>query len=183
MATDSMTAISRIADGDHDFVANFISYFDGEKDPRNLMIVFSILKVPMTEWSLGPNIQELFDCVFNYFPITFKPPPGDPYKITAQDLKDRLRNCISSTSDFAPHAFPALLDKLDSSSMNTKRDVLQTLMSCVAYYEPRTVSLYSVTLWDALKYEILNVQEEDLAVDSLKSVSYTHLTLPTKRIV
>ena len=61
-----------------------------------------------------------FDSVFNYFPITFKPPPDDPYGITAQDLKDRLRDCIAATSDFAPYAFPALLDKLDSSSMNTK---------------------------------------------------------------
>jgi hypothetical protein len=64
--------------------------------------------------------QDLFDAVFNYFPITFRPPPDDPYGITAQDLKDRLRECISSTPDFAPHAFPALLDKLDSTSMNTK---------------------------------------------------------------
>lgn len=68
--------------------------------------------------------QELFDAVFNYFPITFRPPPDDPYGITAQDLKDRLRDCIASTSDFAPYAFPALLDKLDSTSMNTK--VLQS---------------------------------------------------------
>ena len=58
--------------------------------------------------------------MFNYFPITFRPPPDDPYGITAQDLKDRLRECIGSTADFAPYAFPALLDKLDSTTMNTK---------------------------------------------------------------
>jgi DNA repair/transcription protein MET18/MMS19 len=84
------------------------------------MVVFSILKVPMTEWNIGADAQELFDAVFNYFPITFRPPPDDPYGITAQDLKDRLRECIASTPNFAPHAFPALLDKLDSTSMNTK---------------------------------------------------------------
>lgn len=66
------------------------------------------------------TLQDLFEAVFNYFPITFRPPPDDPYGITAQDLKDRLRECISSTSDFAPYAFPALLDKLDSTHMNTK---------------------------------------------------------------
>lgn len=100
------------------------------------MVVFSILKVPMAEWNIGADAQvqrgntrvgnvliqkqDLFDAVFNYFPITFRPPPDDPYGITAQDLKDRLRECISSTPDFAPYAFPALLDKLDSTSMNTK---------------------------------------------------------------
>jgi len=135
------------------------------------MVVFSILQVPMSEWDLGPHVQELFDAVFNYFPITFKPPPGDPYGITAQDLKDRLRDCIAATAEFAPYSFPALLDKLDSSSMNTKRDVLASLLACAEKYAPQTISLYSVTLWDALKFEVLNSEEEDLAEDSLKVLS------------
>ncbi|KAH3945654.1 MMS19 nucleotide excision repair protein [Parastagonospora nodorum] len=154
-----------------DFMSRFIAYFDGEKDPRNLMVVFSILKVPMTEWNIGADAQELFDAVFNYFPITFRPPPDDPYGITAQDLKDRLKDCISSTADFAPYAFPALLDKLDSTSMNTKRDVLQTITASVTEYGPRTVSLYSITLWDALKFEILKVEQEDLAEEALAALA------------
>lgn len=113
-------AMKKVHEDDPHFMAAFISYFDGEKDPRNLMIVFSILHVPMTEWDVQGNAQDLFDAVFNYFPITFKPPPDDPYGITAQDLKDRLRDCIAANSHFAPYAFPALLDKLDSTSMNTK---------------------------------------------------------------
>ncbi|KAL6703041.1 hypothetical protein ACN47E_010248 [Coniothyrium glycines] len=164
-------------DTSNDFLARFIAYFDGEKDPRNLMVVFSILRVPMTEWNIGADAQDLFDAVFNYFPITFRPPPDDPYGITAQDLKDRLRNCISSTADFAPYAFPALLDKLDSTSMNTKRDVLTTITACVAEYGPPTVSLYSITLWDALKFEILNVQEEDLAQEALSGLAAVAKTL------
>ncbi|PSN63020.1 ARM repeat-containing protein [Corynespora cassiicola Philippines] len=160
-----------------DFMSRFISYFDGEKDPRNLMVVFSILRVPMTEWNIGADAQELFDAVFNYFPITFRPPPDDPYGITAQDLKDRLRDCISSTPDFAPYAFPALLDKLDSTSMNTKRDVLTTITASVTEYGPRTVSLYAITLWDALKFEILNVQDEDLAVEALNGLAAIANTL------
>ncbi|KAJ4406667.1 hypothetical protein N0V91_004357 [Didymella pomorum] len=160
-----------------DFLPRFISYFDGEKDPRNLMVVFSILRVPMTEWNIGADAQELFDAVFNYFPITFRPPPDDPYGITAQDLKDRLRDCISSTPDFAPYAFPALLDKLDSTSMNTKRDVLQAITASVQEYGPRTISLYSITLWDALKFEILNVQEEDLADEALNGLAAIARTL------
>lgn len=160
-----------------DFMSRFIAYFDGEKDPRNLMVVFSILRVPMTEWNIGADAQELFDAVFNYFPITFRPPPDDPYGITAQDLKDRLKDCISSTADFAPYAFPALLDKLDSTSMNTKRDVLQTITASVTEYGPPTVSLYSITLWDTLKFEILNVQEEDLAQEALSGLAAIARTL------
>ncbi|KAF1996817.1 MMS19 nucleotide excision repair protein-like protein [Amniculicola lignicola CBS 123094] len=170
-------ALRAMHDDKPDFLSYFIAYFDGEKDPRNLMVVFSILRVPMIEWNIGANAQELFDAVFNYFPITFRPPPDDPYGITAQDLKDRLRDCISSTSDFAPYAFPALLDKLDSTSMNTKRDVLQAITASVAEYGPRTIALYSITLWDALKFEILNVQEEDLAKDALKGLAAIAKTL------
>ena len=44
-------------ESDPNFLPTFISYFDGEKDPRNLMIAFSILQVPMTEWELGPHAQ------------------------------------------------------------------------------------------------------------------------------
>lgn len=163
--------IQDLHDEDPKFLPNFIAFFDGEKDPRNLMIVFSVLQVPMMEWDVSRSAQDLFDSVFNYFPITFKPPPDDPYGITAQNLKDRLKDCIAATSDFAPYAFPALLDKLDSSSMNTKRDVLHTLQACIVGYEPNTINLYSVTLWDALKFEILAAQEEDLAVEALKALA------------
>lgn len=170
-------ALRNLHNTNPDFMSRFISYFDGEKDPRNLMVVFSILKVPMTEWTIGADAQELFDSVFNYFPITFRPPPDDPYGITAQNLKDRLRDCIASTADFAPYAFPALLDKLDSTSMNTKRDVLQTIASCVKEYGPRAASLYSITLWDALKFEVLNAQEEDLAQEALLALAEIATTL------
>jgi len=66
------------------------------------------------------NSQAMFDSVFCYFPITFRPPPDDPYGITAQDLKTRLRDCIASSGHFAPYAFPQLIDKLDSTSPNVK---------------------------------------------------------------
>lgn len=112
--------LSSLHENDPQFMGKFISFFDGEKDPRNLMMIFSILYVPMMEWDVHAYAQDLFEAVFNYFPVTFKPPPDDPYGITAQDLKDRLCDCIAANSDFAPHAFLQLRDKLDSTSMNTK---------------------------------------------------------------
>jgi hypothetical protein len=50
-------ALRTLHDTTPDFMLRFISYFDGEKDPRNLMVVFSILKVPMTEWTIGGDAQ------------------------------------------------------------------------------------------------------------------------------
>lgn len=105
--------------GDESLVG-VIDLVSGEKDPRNLMLVFSMLKVIMIEWDISQHGGILFDAVFAYFPITFRPPPDDPYGITAQDLKDRLQDCIASTRYLAPHAIPALIDKLDSTSPNVK---------------------------------------------------------------
>ena len=140
---------------------------NGEKDPRNLMLIFSMIRVLMLEWDITNHAETLFDAVFAYFPITFRPPPNDPYGITAQDLKDRLRDCISSTHHLAPYAIPNLLDKLDSTSTNVKRDVLQTLKACTVSYEPRIMSQYSIPLWDSLKFEILSAQEPELAEEAL----------------
>ena len=56
-----------------------------------------------------------------------------------------------------------------------QRDSLHTLQACIAGYQAQVINLYSVTLWDALKFEILNVQEDDLAEDALKALSLVGL--------
>jgi DNA repair/transcription protein MET18/MMS19 len=64
---------------------------EGEKDPRNLMIAFSLARVLGVEFDLGEYVEALFDVTFCYFPITFKPPPDDPYGISSEDLQVKLR--------------------------------------------------------------------------------------------
>lgn len=81
-----------------------------------------------------------------------------------------MRDCIASTSAFASYSIPALLDKLDSTSINVKRDALQAITSCVQRYGAATINLYSITLWDALKFEILNAQEDDLTEEALTAL-------------
>ncbi|KAL8993799.1 MAG: hypothetical protein Q9169_006070 [Polycauliona sp. 2 TL-2023] len=160
-----------------DAIVGITDLVSGEKDPRSLMIIFSVLQVIMVEWDIAAKAETLFDSAFCYFPITFRPPPDDPYHITAQDLKNRLRACISASSHFAPFAFPQLLEKLDSTSPNVKKDVLQTLTACATSYSLAAISNWSITLWDSLKYEILNVQEEDLAEESLVTLQAIATTL------
>ena len=57
-----------------------------------------------------------------------------------------------------------------SPSDKPQKDVLQTITACVLSYGITTVSVYSLTLWESLKFEILNVQEEDLAEEALISL-------------
>lgn len=142
----------------------------GEQDPRNLMLIFSMLRVIMVEWDISAHTTLMFDSVFAYFPITFRPPPNDPYGITAQDLKNRLRECLASNSDLALAVFPALLEKLDSTLVAVKKDVLQALAACAFQYDPATLAPSSLMLWDAVKYEVLQAQEPFLADEALSVI-------------
>jgi DNA repair/transcription protein MET18/MMS19 len=48
------------------------------------------------------------------------------------------------------------------------------LLACVTSYDPNTVSRYSITIWDALKFEILNSEEvflSELSLQVLQSIA------------
>jgi len=57
-----------------DFITGMLSLAELEKDPRNLMVYFSILLVILTEWNIKNHEKELWEAVCKYFPITFKLP-------------------------------------------------------------------------------------------------------------
>lgn len=44
------------------------------------------------------------------------------------------------------------------------------MVACIHSYDPNTVSRYSITIWDVLKFEILNAQEEFLSELSLQTL-------------
>ena len=110
-----------------EFLNSYIKMVDGEKDPRNLLLLFSVDRVILLEFEIESHIevrtwrgdkasptddiQELFDITFCYFPIAFRPPPNDPYGITADDLKTALRRCMSASPHFAKMALPLFLEK------------------------------------------------------------------------
>lgn len=144
-------------------VKTFIHVASGEKDPRNLLLSFDTNTKINEVFEFDPLnevhkdlISELFDVCFCYFPISFSPPPNDPYKITAQDLKLKLRNTIASQSYFAKESFADLIEKLTSTNPVIRNDVLKTLLLCVENYKLETVAEYWVTIWNALKFEVLH---------------------------
>ncbi|GAO51729.1 ARM repeat-containing protein [Saitoella complicata NRRL Y-17804] len=153
------------------FVKGLIKVMQGEKDPRNLMIAFSVMKVVLVEWEIEKHVEELFDVTYCYFPIMFKPPPDDPYGITADDLKQRLRECLSATPLFATELIPALLDKLSSTSPSVKKDTLLTLLACSNNFGPRVIASHSITIWDAVKYEVTHADDEHVAEVALELIA------------
>ncbi|KAI0831813.1 ARM repeat-containing protein [Trametes gibbosa] len=147
-----------------EFLHAYINLADGEKDPRNLMLAFAIDRVLLIEFDVQKHIEDLFNITFCYFPITFRPPPNDPYGISAEDLKAALRGTLHANPAFGPLAIPLFLEKLTAGSPVTKKDTLDTLDICLPVYGPVVARENARKLWNCLKLEIFqptdNVTEE-----------------------
>lgn len=142
------------------FIETFLHVANGEKDPRNLLLSFALNKSITSSLQNVENFKEdLFDVLFCYFPITFKPPKHDPYKISNQDLKTALRSAITATPLFAEDAYSNLLDKLTASSPVVKNDTLLTLLECVRKFGGSSILENWTLLWNALKFEIMQNSE------------------------
>jgi DNA repair/transcription protein MET18/MMS19 len=56
-----------------DLVYGIISSIDGERDPKNLMLLFDILLQFIKEFPLGHLTEEMFEVLACYFPVDFNP--------------------------------------------------------------------------------------------------------------
>ncbi|CAG8591106.1 1548_t:CDS:10, partial [Cetraspora pellucida] len=154
-----------------EFVAGYIQSMDGEKDPRNLLLAFSSIKLIIQEFDISSQAESLFEVTFCYFPITFKPPPDDPYGITSDDLKVALRECLSATPLFAKFAMPLLVEKLASDSNS-----MEALKACAPVYGLSTIVPHLEVLWDYLKDEIINATNDSfelIALEAIQSITET----------
>ncbi|EST09581.1 RNAPII transcription regulator C-terminal [Kalmanozyma brasiliensis GHG001] len=154
-----------------DFLRGYVKMVQGEKDPRNLMVLFGVDKVLLTEWVMDREMTgKFFDITFCYFPITFRPPPDDPYGITSDDLKVALRAAICASPAMAPLGYPLLLEKLSAAGGPAKLDTLRTLIAAMPVYGRAAALANALKLWEGLKIEIFHATDDetgDLAVDTL----------------
>ncbi|KAF9953728.1 hypothetical protein BGZ65_004497, partial [Modicella reniformis] len=153
-----------------DFVFGFIQCLDGEKDPRNLLLAFTLIKMIIQEFDIAQHVEDLFEVTFCYFPITFRPPPDDPYGITSEHLKTGLRDCLSATPYFAKFALPLLLEKLSSSSGSAKKDSMETIAACAPVYGSSALTPYAEELWSGLQNEIFHATGDELEQVALNTL-------------
>lgn len=151
------------------FVPGYISLVNGEKDPRNLVLCFGIDRVLLLEFDVKDHIEDFFNITFCYFPITFRPPPDDPYGITTDDLKNALRSCLSATAAFGPLGIPLFIEKLTAGSPVTKRDTLQSLVLCLPVYGATTAASFAKKLWNCLRLEIFQPTDPETEGEALKT--------------
>jgi DNA repair/transcription protein MET18/MMS19 len=58
-------------------------------------------------------------------------------------------------------------EQKDNQLTTIQKDIMQTIAACAANYDPTIIATWSTQIWDALKYEVLNAQDDDLAKEAL----------------
>ncbi|XP_029466021.1 MMS19 nucleotide excision repair protein homolog isoform X2 [Rhinatrema bivittatum] len=151
-----------------DFTFGFIQVMDGEKDPRNLLVAFQIVRdIIVKRYLLGPFVEELFEVTSCYFPIDFTPPSNDPHGITREDLILSLRALLASTPCFAEFLLPLLIEKMDSDVQSAKLDSLQTLNACCAIYGQKELKEFLPGLWSSIRREVFQTASEKIEAEGL----------------
>ncbi|ORY34974.1 Dos2-interacting transcription regulator of RNA-Pol-II-domain-containing protein [Naematelia encephala] len=164
-----------------DFINSYTKMVDGEKDPRNLLLLFSMEKVILLEFDVKDHIEDMFDITFCYFPITFKPPPNDPYGITADDLKLALRQCMSASPYFAKMAIPLFLEKFSTATGHSMRDLMLSMAACFPIYGVEAVGERGGELWEGIRTEIMYSSDTTIEAAALSALESLMRTLyPTE---
>lgn len=160
------------------FYETFLNAIENEKDPRNLMIIFDTIN-SMKEFPMSTSyIEEFFESIFCYFPITFRSNPSDPNLITVEDLKSSLGGAISGNARFGDLAVSVLIEKLSSTSASAKIDSLDVFLRAVNVYEPISFAQFRYQLEVALFSEITANPDAKIQSKALELVRKLSVKLP-----
>lgn len=168
-------------------VSGLVSMAELEKNPSCLSILFPLYAHISKHWTLGDSdYDSIWESFIRYFPITLGGAPQDPSVPAKELIKELLLQCIISSHHYAKGAVPRFIDMLDTNtdvsanlkvranqnesmarSHSQQIEVLSTLAACITSYPVPTITLWSSKIWDALKFEIWNGENEDFIQGSL----------------
>ncbi|CAO3631265.1 unnamed protein product [Cunninghamella blakesleeana] len=161
------------------FIDGFISVMDGEKDPRNLLLAFDLIKYMIDKLDISRNVEDLFDILFCYFPISFTPPSNDPLAISSDELKLRLRCCLAASPYFAYFATPLLTEKLKTCTGSAKKDAMDTIRMCAPTYGAHVLLSHAKELFETLVKEVYegnDLMMESIALETIHQIVATLAT-------
>ncbi|XP_071487624.1 MMS19 nucleotide excision repair protein homolog [Diadema antillarum] len=170
MANLLRTSIQELQAMGSEFVLGVLHAVDGEKDPRNLILVFNILPTVINNFSIDMFVEETFEVVACYFPIDFRPPPNDPYNISREDLVEGLKTCLSCTPKFAQFCLPLIMEKLSSDLQSARLDSYQLLQACAPTYHQGTLLGYLEPIWAYCRKELMQGVSVELDAEALKTL-------------
>ncbi|KAG0936580.1 hypothetical protein G6F32_010055 [Rhizopus arrhizus] len=162
------------------FIEGFIHCMDGEKDPRNLMVAFALVRAIIDKFDISRHVEDLFDIIFCYFPIHFIAPTNtDTLEITTEDLKRSLRQCLAATPYFAYYSTPLLIEKLLTTTGSAKRDTMETISLCAPAYGAHAILPHTLDLFDALTKEVYTGKDSGMVEVALDTIHHVVATLGT----
>ena len=114
--------------------------------------------------------ETLYDVVAAYFPVSFRPPPGDVVRVTHEQLAATLRGAMCASSAYAPWAVPHVLESVDGSKPGlVVDDALAALAACGSAFGRRAMAPHMRATWGALRRVLLNPPQggEDLNAEGV----------------
>ncbi|CAK4086465.1 unnamed protein product [Aphanomyces euteiches] len=154
----------------------FLTAMEGEKDPRNLLLCLNLASELLTTFPSDADlIQSFFNVTSCYFPITFKPPPNDPYGITSEQLVMALRSVFVARDTMAKYVFPMVLDKLSRTTVPAMTiDMLDTIGFCITRYPLNRLLSHFQPVAAALYHHIVHGENQAIiaaATTTLRTVA------------
>ncbi|KAJ2848359.1 hypothetical protein IWW36_003340, partial [Coemansia brasiliensis] len=156
-----------------DMVLGFAQMLDGEKDPRSLMIAFQIIPKLAELVDIKNNVEDIFEVIFCYFPITFKNREGDPSTISPDSLKKALRAAITCSPYFGTMAVKPLVEKTTAASSSVKIDAYGTLAAAASAYDSKVFIPEMETLVEQIREDVEMASDDkvvDAALETLEAV-------------
>lgn len=83
-------------------------------------IAMDVVSMRETQESIDKLAERVYNIVACYFPITFVPPPDDPFKVSTQMLVDGLQSCLTGHPRLYKHVIPFLMDQMTESYANVE---------------------------------------------------------------
>ena len=98
-----------------EFTGHLLQAMEGEKDPRNLLVVFSCVEVILNTLDIPDQHEEVFESLAVDFPVDYRPPGGGKAEgvVTKEQLVMGLRQPISHPK-LLEFSLPLFLDKSEA---------------------------------------------------------------------
>lgn len=122
-----------------DFVVGIIQAVDMEKDPRNLLVSFDLIKSTIQNIPVFSEFcEEIFEIIACYFPISFRIDESDPNHIKKEQLQEKLLQALSASHLFITYSVPFFMDKVNEVETSEKPEVFHALAFCIDEYQKTT---------------------------------------------
>jgi hypothetical protein len=163
------TPLAAVALG-HDFVFGYLQMIDGERDPRNLLVIFSLTpKVLQTVTGWERLAEELFDVCACYYPINYKP-RGENDPITPSMLADALDKVMTCCPQFAQFYYTFMTEKLEGGD---RGHLWTSLSRSIRAFADGGMSFlpHAFVFWGAIQEDAFEGRDAETVQRSCKAVT------------